>query len=159
MFDPFFAYVESSAPSEWITGDLWAFPVILIFHTVGLAFLVGANVVVAARVLGVAPGVPLPTLARYFRVAWIGFWLNAASGVMLLIGYPTKALTNPLFYFKLALIAAAIIMMRALHRRIGDEPHRLRFLATVLLACWALSIIAGRLLAYTYTRLQVVEFL
>jgi hypothetical protein len=159
VFDPFFAYVESSALSEWITGDLWAFPIILIFHTVGLAFLVGANVVVSARILGVTPGVPLPTLERYFRVAWIGFWLNALSGVLLLIAYPTKALTNPLFYFKLLLIAVAVAMMRSMRRRILEQPDRLRFLAAGLLACWALSIIAGRLLAYTYTRLQVVEFL
>lgn len=159
MFDPFFAAVESSALSEWITGDLWAFPVILIFHTVGLAFLVGSNVAVSARILGAATGVPLTTLGRYFRVAWVGFWLNAASGVLLLVAYPTKALTNPLFYIKLLLVALAIAMMRAMRRRLTDEPGRLRFLAAGLLACWALSIIAGRLLAYTYTRLQVVEFL
>ena len=30
--------------------------------------------------------------------------MNAASGILLLISYPTKALTNPLFYGKLALI-------------------------------------------------------
>ena len=118
MMDPFFAAIEASAFSEWIRGDLWAFPVILIFHTVGLAFLVGANVVVSARILGVATGVPLPALERYFRVAWVGFWLNAVSGVLLLVGYPTKALTNPLVYFKLVLIAAAILMMRALHRKV-----------------------------------------
>ena len=35
---------------------------------------------------------------------WAGFWINALSGILLLIAYPTKALTNPLFYAKLVLI-------------------------------------------------------
>ena len=43
-----FAYtdwIERSGLSLWIReGSLWAFAIILILHTVGLAFLVGANV-------------------------------------------------------------------------------------------------------------------
>ena len=39
---------------------------------------------------------------------WAGFWVNAVSGVLLLIAYPTKALTNPLFYVKLVLIAIGL---------------------------------------------------
>ena len=45
---------------------------------------------------------------------WAGFWVNAVSGVLLLIAYPTKALTNPLFYGKLVLIAAGLVLARAL---------------------------------------------
>ena len=48
-------------------------------------------------------------MRRYYRAMWAGFWVNAFSGVLLLIAYPTKALTNPVFYLKLALIAVAIV--------------------------------------------------
>ena len=161
------AATESSSLSEWIRGDLWAFPVVLVFHTIGLAFLVGANVAICARILGAAPGVPLATLGRYALVAWIGFWLNAASGVLLLIAYPAKALTNPLFYLKLVAIAVAVVLMQAIrrqmrsdasHERMATTPHMKR-LAVASLACWAIGIIAGRLLAYTHSRLMSTDIL
>jgi hypothetical protein len=159
--DPFFLAIESSAVSAWVrdSPSLLAFPFILILHTVGLAFLVGTSIAIAARTLGVAAGVPLQSLERYLIIMWMGFWVNAASGVLLLAAYPTKALTNPLFYAKLGLIAAALLaispVVRHLRQAAVDAPvrPRLKLAAAVSLFCWATSITAGRLLAYTYTRL------
>lgn len=163
--DPWFAATEASALSIWLreSPSLFAFPFVLILHTVGLAFLVGANVAMDVRILGWARGVPIVPLERYFAFAWIGFWVNAFSGVLLLIAYPTKALTNPLFYAKLTLIAIAIVMMQVVRRRIkaGDvsrepaAPPRMRMLAAASLLTWASAIAAGRFLAYTYSRLMV----
>jgi hypothetical protein len=163
--DPVFAAIEASALSMWLrdSPSLWAFPFVLILHTWGLAFLVGANVAVDARILGVAARVPLGSLQRYYRVMWAGFWLNAVSGVLLLIAYPTKALTNPLFYVKLALIAVGLLMATSVRRQTsraasGDAlPPRLKLTATASLVCWTAAIFAGRLLAYTYSRLMVDE--
>jgi len=161
--DPFFTWIETTALSIWLreSPSLWAFPFVLILHTVGLAFLVGSNVALDVRVLGMARGVPLRTLERYSLVMWSGFWLNAASGVLLLIAYPTKALTNPLFYVKLALIAIGLGMWTKLRARLHALPvpeaqvlpPRLKALAVASLVCWAAGITAGRLLAYTYSRL------
>jgi hypothetical protein len=116
------------------------------------------------RILGAASGVPLTELRRLRGVLWFGFWLNAASGVLLLIGYPTKAFTNPLFYVKLALVVAGVIVQRRIERRVlGDAsldlaavPAAGRVLAAVSLACWAGAIVSGRLLAYTYSVLTSV---
>ena len=162
--DPVFSWIEATAFSTWLreSPSLWVFPFVLILHTVGLAFLVGANVAIDVRVLGLAPGVPLRTLARYHLVMWIGFWINAASGLLLLTAYPTKALTNPLFYIKLLLIAAALWLAAAIRARMAADgvpasaaAGPLRMLALASLACWGLSITAGRFLAYTYSRLLV----
>ena len=46
--------------------------------------------------------------------------MNALSGVLLLIAYPTKALTNPLFYGKLMLIAVGLVLAQALRRQLRD---------------------------------------
>ena len=92
---------------------------------------------------------------------WAGFWINAFSGVLLLIAYPTKALTNPLFYAKLALIAFGIVLAFRIRREVSglaaraDAPPMARMLAAVSLVCWVAVIFAGRLLAYTCTRLTV----
>ena len=159
-----FAWIETGAFSTWLreTPSVWVFPFLLVLHTVGLAFFVGANVAVDLRAIGVASRVPLASLERYFLVMWAGFWTNAASGVLLLIAYPTKALTNPLFYAKLSLIGVGLAMALSMRRRLremsGDEavvpaPPAMTRLAAVSLVCWVAVIFAGRLLAYTCTRL------
>ena len=163
--DPLFAWIEGTPLSVWIREEpsLMAFPFLLVLHTVGLAFLVGANVAIDARVLGLARGVPLLAMRRYYRAMWAGFWVNAVSGVLLLIAYPTKALTNPVFYAKLALIAAGVALAVVIRRHMltgelaaGLSAQRpLKLLALASLACWAISITAGRFLAYTCSRLTV----
>ncbi len=158
-----YIWLEATWLSTWLreSPSLWAFPFVLILHTVGLAFFVGANIAWDARVLGFSVGIPLDALRRYFLVMWAGFWVNAFSGVLLLIAYPTKALTNPLFYVKLALIGFGIVLALRIRRGVhdvrpdGDTPSPVRALAAVSLACWVAVIFAGRLLAYTCTRLTV----
>ena len=168
-WDPVFSAIEATALSTWLreSASLWVFPFVLILHTVGLAFVVGANVVVDLRLLGWVPAVPLASLRRYVWVMWAGFWVNAVSGVLLLIAYPAKALTNPLFYAKLTLIVVALFAARRIWTALGETVHtgtpavvvgvpaHLRALAAVSLAAWAAAIPAGRLLAYTCTRLMV----
>ena len=161
--DPFFVWLEATSLSTWLreSPSLWAFPFVLILHTVGLAFFVGTNVAWDVRVLGFSLGIPLAALRRYFLVMWAGFWINAFSGVLLLIAYPTKALTNPLFYAKLALIAFGVVLAFRIRREVNglaahaDAPPMARMLAAVSLVCWIAVIFAGRLLAYTCTRLTV----
>ena len=158
-----YIWLEATSLSTWLreSPSLWAFPFVLILHTVGLAFFVGANVAWDVRVLGFSVGIPLDALRRYFLVMWGGFWVNALSGVLLLIAYPTKALTNPLFYAKLALIGFGIVLAFRIRREVDglssvvDPPKVARMLAAVSLACWVAVIFAGRLLAYTCTRLTV----
>src|SRR5688572_20121652 len=109
MFDPFFLWLESTALSRWLveSPSVFAFPLVLALHTIGLALLVGLNAALDFRILGVAPRIPVTAFGRFLPVMWAGFWLNAASGLLLLIAYPTKALTNPVFYLKLVLVGAA----------------------------------------------------
>jgi hypothetical protein len=153
--------LESTSFSTWLreSPSLLAFPLMLSLHAIGMGLAAGINGAIALRILGVAPGVPVGEMEPFVRVMWAGFWMNAASGVGLLIAYPTKALTNPDFYLKLTLIALALVTVRALNRRVFGAPESreatpiVRRLAAASLTCWAGAIIAGRLLAYTYTRL------
>ena len=78
--------------------------------------------------------------------------------LLLLIAYPTKALTNPLFYIKLSMVVIAVVL---LYRIVADvlpapeadsKPHpaKGKVLAIASLAAWLLLIAAGRYLAYTH---------
>ena len=154
---------ELTGFSTWLreSTSLLAFPTVLIFHTLGLAFLVGTNAAIDLRILGFAPSVPLTALETFFPLMTYGFWVNAVSGVVLLWAYPAKALTNPLFFFKLALVATGLLILTRIKRDVfgrpesdhGALPRRIKILAGASLACWLLTIAAGRLLAYTNTQL------
>jgi hypothetical protein len=163
--DPFLIWLESTALSQWVVGSpsLLAFPGILSLHAIGMGFAVGICLALDLRVLGVAPGVQLAEMRRFVPLVWVAFWINAISGVLLLIGYPTKALTNPVFYLKLVLIGVGLWLFRRIVRRVfdaaddGPELPRLRTLAIVSMVCWVGSITAGRFLAYTYSRLTALD--
>lgn len=159
--DPVFIWIEQLPPSVWIreSVSLFAFPGILVLHTIGMAFLVGSTSALSLRALGVAQGVEAESLLRFSPVAWFGFVVNSVSGVLLLMAYPAKALTNPVFYLKLLAIGTAIGVVVRLGRRIraargAPLSGRDRLLAGSTLALWALAITSGRLLAYTHSRLM-----
>jgi hypothetical protein len=118
VLDPFFIWLESTSFSVWMreSPSLFAFPLILAAHTIGLGLLAGVDVAHDLRILGAAPKIPIE-FDRYLRIMWFGLAVNAASGVALLIGYPTKALTNPVFYLKLGLIAVALVLVNVIRRR------------------------------------------
>jgi hypothetical protein len=162
LLDSWLLWLESTAFSVWMreSTSLFAFPGILAVHTVGLGFIAGLNAALDLRLLGVAARIPTVTFERFLPMMWLGLWLNVLSGIALVIGYPTKALTNPVFYLKLSFIAAALVILKHVRRRLSAEtmPSReLRMLAAASLACWAGAIVGGRLLAYTYTRLTVID--
>lgn len=162
MFDPLFLWLESSAFSIWMreSPSLFAFPGILAAHTIGLGLLAGLNSALDLRLLGVARSIPPAAFTRFLPVMWLGLWVNVLSGIALLVAYPTKALTNPVFYLKLSLIAASLVVLRAILRRTGAAqapPFTTQMLASASLVGWAASITAGRLLAYTCTRLTVTS--
>ena len=168
--DPFLAWLEGTALSQWVVGSpsiAFGFPGILVLHAIGMGLAAGLAVALDLRILGVARGIPLIEMRRYLPVLWGAFWLNAVSGVLLLIGYPTKALTNPVFYLKLTLIGVGMALLVRFSRRIaaahgrGEQDETLaaamKGMAILSIVCWAGAVTAGRLLAYTYLRLTVTE--
>lgn len=164
----FFNTIEQSDFSTWIreSPSFFAFYFILLFHTVGLSLVVGANAVIDLRILGVASSLPLKPLRRLFNIAWTGLGINITTGILLLIGYPTKALTNPVFYFKLSFIALAVIFMYRMMRLFDDANlseaaviTKGKAVAVLSLTFWVCAISAGRLLSETYRYLNYHQYL
>lgn len=120
----------------------------------------GTNASIDLRILGFAPSIPLTALKTFFPLMTYGFWVNAISGVVLLTAYPAKALTNPVFFLKLVLVAAGLGILGVIKRDVfrkpdtdkGPLPRRLKILAGASLVCWFATIASGRLLAYTYSQ-------
>ncbi len=151
-----FTAIEGTALAAWVreSPSIWAYATILTLHTVGLAIVVGANVVVDLRLLGWAAAIPLAALRAVFPIMSAGFAINFASGILLFIADATTKSGQRVFYVKLACITLALVVARTMAKRLGpvEVGHHidasLRTLAIVSLCLWAGAIVAGRLMAY-----------
>lgn len=168
----FFIWIENTALSEWIRGtpSLWGFPFILYLHTLGLALIAGLSSAVALTILYLPATLERAPLARLFPWMWAGLAINVVSGLLLLIAYPAKALTNPVFYAKLIAIAIAVGIVQWLQRQLAsgdgidavtgagaasaDLQARLTRAAWALLGLWLIATVTGRFLAYTHSILM-----
>ena len=157
----FLQYLEQTALATFIreSSSYLGFPTFLFMHTLGLSILVGANSIVAIRVLGVASSIPLKPMERLFPFMWAGFILTVISGLGLGIAAATTRLINPILLFKLVMIAIATPIMRVMEKRVfrgagvlkeGDAQAG-KAMAAALLVLWTIIMIAGRLIAYSAT--------
>ncbi|MES2624083.1 MAG: hypothetical protein V4628_02275 [Pseudomonadota bacterium] len=159
----FFAWIEQTSIALWVRESVWGFPIALTLHAIGMGFLAGFNCAFALRVLGVAPGVSLQNLVKFFPLLWSSAAMSLFSGLLLLSAYPAKSLTNPIFYLKISLIIFGLILIvklaSVLTVKSPGEPSTLRGrekpTAAIMLLIWAAAITCGRFLAYTYSVLTV----
>jgi hypothetical protein len=152
----FLTSMEASSFSTWLreSPSIWAYPAVLTLHTVGLGVLVGANWMVDLRVLGFARALPMSLFERAFPIMWAGFWLNAATGVLLFVADPTKA-TTTIFAWKLGIIAVSVMALMSLKRKLYGAPVHMdhatgavKAIAVVSILLWVAAIATGRLMAY-----------
>jgi hypothetical protein len=160
--DPVFAWIEQTPLSDWLreADTFFAFPAVLTVHVISLGLVVGSAVALDLRALGFLREIPAKAMDAFVGLIWVAFVFVIASGLLLVIAYPTKALTNPLFYFKLVCILLAVWALLAVRRRMwlsgaGGVSFRVKTVAVASIGLWAVAITSGRFLAYTCTRLMV----
>jgi hypothetical protein len=155
--EEFLLKLQESDFGMWVSAapTLLAYPTILMLHTVGLAMIVGPAWVLDLRLLGYGARLPVETLRGAFRVMWIGFFINASTGIALFISEADDKGLKWIFWVKLTAIALALVVTTRLRRAVFDggeapdvAPPRARSLAKASLFLWLLAITAGRLMAY-----------
>jgi hypothetical protein len=135
----------------WISGHPWAYPALEVLHLVGIALLLGNLVLLELRVLGAAPALPLPALARAaLAVALAGFGLAATSGLLMFASQPLELLANRVFTLKMLLLLTAGSNAAWFHGR--GSLQRLdglaRAQALLSLGLWLAVLTCGRFIAY-----------
>jgi hypothetical protein len=145
----------------FLRESLWTYPLLLAVHAIGMAFIVGVNAAIDLRVLGFASAVPIAPMEKFFPVMWVGFWINALSGLVLLSAFAAKNLSDPVFWTKIVLIVAAGVNLRLLQRFVFRRPENelstppaknVRLLAATSLFFWIAAVVTGRLMAYSWYR-------
>jgi hypothetical protein len=154
----FLMAVENSGFSMWIKQSSTGYVAILAFHTVGLAFLVGVSVILALRILGITPGIPLKAMQGFFPLMWVGLSINLITGSVMLTEYPTDYFVDFSFYMKLSCVGLALWMLRKIQALLyaeGVDPDtaaesgEVQLRVRIMLCAWVIAIWGGRVTAYS----------
>lgn len=153
-----FAWLEMTSVAQWVSLSLWAYPMLLSVHIIGLAVVVGIFAVRDLRLLGVFPGLNPAAFLSIGKLAWAGFVLNAVSGVLLFTSQAVTFASNLPFLIKISSIIAGMIMAGIIQSRLRadlSQPaasmalgRQTRLVAAISLSLWTVAIITGRLVAY-----------
>lgn len=124
----FLSWLENTEFCTWIrgSGSIWAYPLVLTLHTTGMGILVGFNWALDLRLLGVARQIPLLAMEKFFKVMWIGFWVNLVTGVVLLAADATTKMTSWVFGVKMLFIVLAMIVLVKMQKTVFVNPANLR---------------------------------
>jgi len=165
-FEPLLRAIYDLPLSQVVRGAVWVYPVLETLHLIGLGLLFGPIIIFDLRVLGVISSpAPSPLAGLLLPWVWIGFAINATSGVLLFGSDALEFGANPAFQAKIALILmaglnAAVFQLRAAGGYAGNAPAGdapspdapltggLRFQAALSILLWLGVILAGRMIAY-----------
>ena len=155
--EEFLLRLQESDFGVWVSSapTLLAYPTILMLHTVGLAMVVGPAAVLDLRLLGYGARMPISALRGVFRVMWIGFAINASTGIALFISEADEKGMKWIFWVKMVAILLAVIVTTRTRKAVyggGRNPEivppQAKSLAVASLTLWFAAITAGRLMAY-----------
>jgi hypothetical protein len=144
------AQLEQTSVAIWIreSGLLYAYPLVLFLHTLGLSTLVGLSSAIDIRILRSGAESPLEPLERLFALMWAGLAISAITGGLLFIADATRHASNPAFYVKLLFVVLAVVALLLIRKTVFRERKSGRVLAAASLACWFVALSAARLMAY-----------
>src|SRR5262245_18952476 len=151
--------IENSAYAVWVreSPSFWAYTWILSLHAMGLAIVVGINWMVALRLLGFIADFPVNRLRKLFPYMYLGFTINAFSGLSLLAANASNDLHNWMFFVKLTMIACAMVNLELTKNKVFDDPlvvngtgvpAQAKTFAIFSMFFWSMAIVAGRLTEY-----------
>ena len=151
-------WVEQLSYSTWVreSNSIWAFPMYLFAHTLGMSIVAGGAAVISMALLGLWPKTPLRPLDRLFPVMLIGFAVNAFTGVSIFMKDASVYSRNPDFWIKLVFVLFGMLLLFRIRTQVFRDPDldnrpvppAARRLAWASLFCWFAAICAGRLIAY-----------
>ena len=140
----------------------------LTLHSLAMAFVVGINLALAFSLIGIMPSLLHGKFRSFLAFHWWAVGLIFLSGIALLLAYPAKALTNPVFYLKFFALTVGLLTtwklqhsqsyIQAASSAVAVGLPNGRSIGVLMLVCWMVTIGAGRFLAYTNSVLLASRF-
>lgn len=162
MLGDFIEWLGATPVSQTIQRVLWIIPTVQTVHILALSAVLASMAMFDLRLLGLAgKRHSIASLSRRFMPwLWCALIVLAASGCILIIGEPKRALGNVFFQLKMGMLATAIVLtlgFRALLKRdlaagsadlLPAHFTAAKITGLASLVLWLGIAVAGRLIAY-----------
>ena len=165
----FLQWLQDSSLGQLIASSSWANLILLCFHALGMSVLVGVLWMLSLRTLGLFRGLPFEAFRPLMGLAWLGFFINAVSGVLMFTGAGPRFIINTDFQLKMLMIALgglSVLVLRRTLRPVWPQAAPLdvavrasaltsvgaKTAALLCLLFWLAVILFGRQIAYTLAR-------
>src|SRR3954468_3786146 len=160
FLDSFCNWLPATPVSQTIQTIDWIVPAVQTIHILGVAAVVSSALMINLRLLGVRSydQSVARVAARFLPFIWWPLLMLLATGTILIVAEPARALENPLFLLKMGLLIAAAGVTLACQLPIRSNaafweqsPRRKRagqLIASTSIPLWIAIICAGRWIAY-----------
>jgi hypothetical protein len=153
-------WLASTSLSQMIQSAEWIIPATQTVHIIAVAAVVTSALMVDLRLLGVRwqDQTVAAVSRRFVPFIWWSLPILLVTGAVLIIAEPARALQNPVFLLKMALLVAAIGITLAsqipLYKDVTywetsrGRRRGARAIAAISLPIWIAIVFAGRWIAY-----------
>jgi hypothetical protein len=160
MIESIIELLEANSVNAFVVGHIWVWPMMEIFHFVGLCLVLGSLLVIDLGLMGVIKHISPSATHTLMRAVLIGFGLNLLTGVLFVIGDPSRYFINISFQIKMVLIIFAALNALWYIKKIAPKLEEKNEFTAVMetkivgflsLLCWFGVLIFGRLIPYIGT--------
>ena len=147
--------------STTISDTAWIIPAVQCVHILAIAFTFTSMAMLDLRLAGVAGRQhSIESLAkRFLPTMWLAVIVLLVTGILLILGEPSRALLNWVFGVKMLLLLAVLLLTLVSDRvlrgysgtwdRTTRPPVGARVVGILSLLLWTSIIVAGRWIAYS----------
>jgi len=157
MIESFCNWLSNTSVSLTIQTVMWVIPAVQTVHILCVAIVMSSMAMLDLRLLGVAGRRQSISqmVSRFVPWVWGALPVLLTSGIVLIIGEPSRELLNPYFRAKMVMLATVIVITFVVQRRNKKdanywEGRRVAAAWTGLtsLLLWVGIVTAGRWIAY-----------
>jgi|SRR5580698_900903 hypothetical protein len=148
-----FVWIENSPVAHLLRNSRVLFPIVEIIHLIGLALFAGPLFLINLALLGLAMRrQPVAQFASaLLPCTRAGIALLLVTGPLMFAAQATKWYANPVFWFKMALLAVAIAFQWSVHRKVMSEtsafrPRPAKLIGGVSLLLWISTALSAKIM-------------
>jgi hypothetical protein len=154
-------WLADTALSRTLQTVDWLVPAIQTTHILAVAVVIAAVLMLSLAVFGLhGREQPLArSVARFTPAIRFGLPVLLVTGALMIAAEPDRALPNPAFQLKMAVLVGAALLTwlfarsaRSAPASATGQPLVVRLAAGTSLALWVVVLVAGRWIAYTLSR-------
>ena len=158
--DQFCSWLKVTKLSVTVQTIEWIVPAVQTVHILAIAAVVSSALAISLRSLGLAgrDRTSGEVARRFLPVIWRALPVLLGTGLVLIVAEPARALENPVFWIKMALLVAAMAVTIAHQAPLraqesfwdasGGRRLATKILALTSIVLWVSVIFAGRWIAY-----------